>query len=203
MKKNLLVLSAFALFGFATAQAQVQIHGNTLDGSISSASFYGTGAVNDSIIVGANIRKGSGLTAQTATGAFSTSAWSSTLSTADYVQIYMDFGTSTVDFSNIVYSATRSSSAISSVTVRTSADGYATDFASSASPTGGTISLASLADQTGSFGIRLYALGSNHSGQTWAVNDYAVNGTVIPEPSTYALLSGCLALGAVMLRRGR
>ena len=35
------------------------------------------------------------------------------------------------------------------------------------------------------------------------VNEFVLNGAVIPEPGTYALMAGTLALGAVMLRRRR
>ena len=45
---------------------------------------------------------------------------------------------------------------------------------------------------------------TNDAGTAWIRNSLTLNGTVtVPEPGTYALLAGCLALTSVMVRRRR
>ena len=52
--------------------------------------------------------------------------------------------------------------------------------------------------------FRLYIYGAQGNGNSDTVFDKVVlNGAVVPEPGTYALLAGCLALTSVMLRRRR
>lgn len=51
------------------------------------------------------------------------------------------------------------------------------------------------------FRIYAFSLNSNDSSNIIRLDNIFVNGSVIPEPSTYALLAGCLSLSIVMLRR--
>ncbi len=51
------------------------------------------------------------------------------------------------------------------------------------------------------FRIYAFALDSSSTSNILRLDDIYVNGSVIPEPGTYALIAGCLSLAIVMIRR--
>ena len=94
--------------------------------------------------------------------------------------------------------------------VRSNADSYAANLASGAitndaawSSSGAqSITLSGLSTTTT---LRIYGSGASAGGGTFRVDDVTIAGSVaaIPEPSTYALILGAVALAGVMFRRHR
>lgn len=171
------------------------------------------------------LTRGSGLSTNPGTNSLNSASWAmpahstvaSTIASNDYytIRIIADPGF-TLDLTNFVYRNQRSTTGPSNITLRTSADGFASDVASwtVASTVPNDISTPLNITGVTDIELRIYAAGAIAFGGTLRVADggnhgapgidLAVFGTVVPEPGTFALLvAGLGVVTAVRKRRMR
>ena len=95
-----------------------------------------------------------------------------------------------------------------SVTLRSSVDGYASALSTSTltpasnSWTSNTLTMTSMSFTT-AVTFRIYGAGATSSAGTLRIDDVTVYGSPIPEPSTYAAIAGGLVLGGAIWSRRR
>lgn len=144
---------------------------------------------------------------------FSASAWTGSSPGTNYFQFTITpdagylFSTTSISFG---YRSTATGPIAFSI--RSSADAYASSLASgtltntSAWFSSGSLST-SLSNLTTATTFRIYGSGASAGGGTFRVDDVTLNGTSglapIPEPSTFAVILGALALAGVALQRRR
>jgi hypothetical protein len=118
----------------------------------------------------------------------------------DYFQFTLTpVGGVTLDFTSLTFEE-RSGGA--TVSVATSLNSFTTvvgSTASSGSWAQDSIDLSSLSNSSTAVDFRLYFSGGSTT--NFVIDDIQLNGAVVPEPSSYALLAGMLGLTWVMLRR--
>lgn len=135
-----------------------------------------------------------------------------------FFTVTVDLGYS-LDLNELTFDAYRAGNGANDYSVRSSVDNYATDISTglaagyidggiTTTRTGQTISLAGTEfdNLTGTTEFRIYfddRQSNTGSASATIVDDFILDGIVVPEPSAYALLAGCLALSSVMLRRRR
>ena len=173
----------------------------------------GTSTVTHTYIQTCYITRGAGLNAAANANRFNATAWtvggteSDTINNNDYFTWTVNAQTGyRFDVTNIVFNWDRSSTGPSNAFLRSSVDGFASDLATWDVSAGGSyqadLSSAGLTNLT-SIEFRFYGyragstLGSG--GFEGTGDDLVINGTVIPEPSTLALIS--LAFGGLAVSR--
>lgn len=173
-----------------------------------------TASFEDPFLTAGNITRGSGVTATSASDAFSSSAWAATFDLNDYYQFVLtpDVGY-TMNIDTFIFGYNRTATGPDEFELRSDLDGFvaAIDSFSQTGTTGFTqsISLGALFDNiTSAITFRLYGYSSSSGAGTFRLQDPAAGnirfeGTVsaIPEPSTYAMLVlGALCVGLALRR---
>ena len=160
--------------------------------------------------------RGSGLTASGAAGAFSSSGWTTGVST-DPNDYYAFALTPNAGFSmtltQLMLDEKRSLTGIRNWVVRSSLDSFSSDLATFSVPdddltrTGQTINLsASFASLTSVTEFRIYGFGAEGAAGTWRVDNVKVEGSTkllssVPETGSTALLAVVSFLGLFAFRR--
>ncbi len=165
--------------------------------------------------------RGSGLTTTLAANAFIAGSWTmpanvSTVNDAINSNDYFSFTITadsgyTLDLTNVNMRVSRSNTGASNLTLRSSADGFASDLG--AWTFTGTPNLSATINITGETSVefRLYGYGASAAGGTTRIADganfgatgidLAVFGTVVPEPGTLMLMAGGFGILAAVRRR--
>lgn len=215
---------AIVCAGVASANAQL-ITWNTFGNAGTETSE--TSASNSVYLTSSDLILGSGLPGASNANRFGSNNWfdtgntgaGSTLAEAIAGNNYIQFTVTPLSGSaftptSFVFNWERSGTGPGSVTLRSSADSYSSDLGSltglSASlTTGNSITITGLTNLTTATTFRLYGYGATATSGTGgfdtssnAVN-VQLNGTAIPEPSTYAAIFGAVVLGGAVWHRRR
>jgi len=202
MKKILLVLAAMAVTSVVNAQV---IWTNPITGTNPNTDNpYITGQIFNLNTTVSGIGRGAGAVGTNANDRYNANSWNTAaLDTTAFFTFTLDANTGfDIDFTSFVYTGQTSATGPTSFAFRSSMDSFAADLGTPTA-TGATIILSAAAFQnlTAPTEFRLYGFGTTSATGTFSVNSFSFNGdvTVIPEPSTYALLG--LGLGALWFLR--
>jgi len=217
MKKYLLIISTY-LLTLGVVHAAVLTTYNTFD-STTASSF--DAVTSDSNVTAGTLTFGSGLKTSDNGGGFlggtrtdfgftSTTDLSVAVTNEDYISFTIDANEGySIDYTSLVFSYYVSDlvKSATSIALYSDADGFTSvidDFTSTtAGTTSVTLDLSSLAYTSDTTEFRLYIYDSTgaNSGSATNLNNFVFNGTVVPEPSSLALLA--IAFSSLLLVRNR
>jgi hypothetical protein len=197
-------ISTIVFCATITKSTGADIWTNPITGTNPSTSNpYTTGQTFDANITVSGIGRGSGITGNAGDNRYNANSWNTpSLDTTAYFTFTLDANPGyEIDFTDFVYTSQRSNASISGFAFRSSLDGFTSDIGAPDFD-GTTISLAGSAFQniTDAIEFRFYAWGAGSTNNTFSINDFTFNGTVVPEPTS--AMAGLL-LGAGLLRRRR
>ncbi len=159
----------------------VSIWSNEITASNPSATNpYVIGDVKNTNITVSGITRSSGLTASSASGRFSASAWSTaaTLDSNDYFEFVLTPANNyKIDFSALEYTGQASGTGPASFVLKSSLDNYSANIGT-VTASGATISLSAYQNITTSIRFRLYAYNASAATGTFSVNDFDFTGNV-------------------------
>jgi hypothetical protein len=212
MKKLIVVLSILALTVSANADI---LSGWEVTGVNASANPVFTNTFSGANITSNNcvLRLGSGVTASGTASTFGGTSWGATdyagaVAANEYISWFVQADAGfTLSVTNLHFDFERTSTGISNVVVQSSFDGFAANLFASNTIGNTTFSPSFGLNLSGSNSIefRLYGWNAGAAAgvariRTLANNDIEIQGTVIPEPGTMALM-GLGLLGLTILRR--
>lgn len=199
---------------------------NTPGNQVSMSATYVASGVSSGFVI-----RGAGLTATSATNSFVSSAWANgggatianAISSNDYFSVSLTASSGyTLDITNVIFNLNRSGTGPTNFTLRSSADSYASDLATltRTTTTAALWDSGALSTLTGlsTIEFRIYGYNAGASGGTARIAetgnaglgvgdyvggsiDFAINGSVVPEPGTVAFFG--IGLGAISLYRRR
>jgi hypothetical protein len=217
-------LALFCASGLIESRAQILLQWNTFGNAGTETTEAST--FNNTNLSSSSLTLGAGVTAASNGNRFGGSGWfnagntnPSTLAEAiagnDYIQFIVtpNSGASFTPSSFVFTWDRTATTGPSSVTLRSSADSFTSDLgsvtgmASGAITTSRTITISGLTNLSSATTFRLYGYAGTATTGTGGFDigtntvNVQLNGTAIPEPSTYAALFGSLALAGAAWRR--
>ncbi len=146
----------------------------------------------DANITVSGIGRGIGISGGAANDRYNATSWNSaTLSATKYFEFTLTPNAGyQLNFTSIVYTGQASGTGATSVALRSSIDGYASNIGT-ANITGTTLSLSAAAYQsiTSAITFRLYGWGASAAGGTFSINSFTFNGTVVSSASPTIAIS--------------
>ena len=165
---------------------------------------YTTGQTFDADLTVSGIGRGAGINAAgTTANRYNATSWNTaSIDTTAYFTFTLTPNSGKqINFTSFVYTGQASATGPTSFAFRSSLD-FTLDIGTPTA-TGTTISLSDAAYQNISSAIefRLYGWGASDSTGTFSVNDFTFNGSVVPEPTTWAMIAFGALFGTVQLVR--
>lgn len=209
------VAAAVAAMSLTAGAQGAYIVGYDMFGVAGNSAFVAPTDVADNV-TGGNMVRGDGLSPASASNSFSSSGWADS-DPGNYVafSFSVDPGYH-VELETLVLGAYSSSTGPKNMAIRTSADGFASDFHTFVIPDGASfynafVDVSAFDNVTGNFEVRFYGDGASSSGGTFRIHNhydgavfttFGLTGEVVPEPSSLILLGMGTAV-LVTLRRRR
>lgn len=204
---------AIVAFLLITAGARGQIVTFGFSGAAGNEATFNADAQPANATVSA-MSRGSGIGTNTTAGWFVASAWttSTSLDANDYFEFTITPSSGyQLSLTSLTLDERRSLTGIRSWAVRSSSNNFGSDLGNFSVPdndltrTGQSTSLNSLTDITTALTFRIYGYSSEAGGGTWRIDNVTLNGSIsaIPEPSTYAVIFGIVALAGAIIQRRR
>ncbi len=144
---------------------------------------YTTGQITDTNITVSGIGRGAGISGNPGSNRYNASSWDTgSIDLSAYFEFTITPNSGyEINFSNFVYTSQRSNTSISNFAFRSSVDGYTSDIGTPLF-NGATIDLSGAAYQniTSAITFRVYAWGAGNVNNTFSINDFTFNGSVLP-----------------------
>jgi hypothetical protein len=181
MMRKLLYSFLFFIFLCSTSFGQTSIWNNPLTGNInSSTNPYTTGDVKNANITVSGIRRGTGTTNLTVNGVYTAGGWTGgSLTSSDYFEFVLtpnsgySISLSSFQYVGVIGSG---SNPVSSFSVRSSIDNYASELATTSS--GNIILGPSFQNRTTATTFRIYAWDAGSNSRTYGIDNFQFNGWV-------------------------